>query len=54
MNFNQCFAFKVQFGVEEFIFKLCVLGGLRDERGKQIIAENNVLIAIEMLQPQVS
>ena len=39
--------------VDELLFKLCVLGGLADERGKLFLAKDNFCLAVEMLTPQV-
>ena len=39
--------------VDELIFKLCILGGITDERGKLFVARENFFMAFEMLEPQV-
>ena len=44
---------KVLDNVDELIFKLCVLGGLSDDRGKLFLARKTIFVAIELLQAQV-
>ena len=39
--------------VDELIFKLCILGGITDERGKLFVARENFFVAFEMLEPWV-